>query len=145
MNIVELVTNVKEHNLLTQNLAKLVITLLKEPFQKRGLYFIGLVKLVGRLLGNWYILVAIDYATKWVEAQTLHNNIVAITTKFLYKYILARFRCPLIVVTNQVTHLSMMGLDTLLTISFLDIPVLLFIIHKDMNRLSLQTRFLESN
>jgi hypothetical protein len=74
MIIVELVTNVKERNLLIQNLAKLVTTLLKEPFQKWGLDFIGLVKLVGKLSGNQYILVAIDYATKWVEAQTLHTN-----------------------------------------------------------------------
>jgi hypothetical protein len=33
--------------------------------------------------------------------------------------------------------------DTLLTISSLYIPILLFIIHKDMDRLSLQTKFLE--
>jgi hypothetical protein len=37
----------------------------------------------------------------------------------------------------------MMQLDTLLTISFLDIPILLFIIHKEMDSLNLQTRFLE--
>jgi hypothetical protein len=54
--------------MLTQNLAKLVTTLLEKPFKKWGLDFIGLVKLVSRFSGNWYILVAIDYATKWVEA-----------------------------------------------------------------------------
>jgi len=37
----------------------------------------------------------------------------------------------------------MMQLETLLTISFLDIPILLFIIRKEMDRLSLQIRFLE--
>jgi hypothetical protein len=48
-----------------QNLAKLVTTLLLKPFQKWGLDFIGLVKLASRLLGNQYIIVATDYATKW--------------------------------------------------------------------------------
>ncbi len=53
---------------------------------------------------NWYILVAINYATKWVEARTLHTNIIVITTKFLYKHIFTRFGCPLTIVTNQGTH-----------------------------------------
>jgi hypothetical protein len=39
-------------NPLTQNLAKLVITLIEKPFQKWGLYFIRLVKPVSRMLGN---------------------------------------------------------------------------------------------
>jgi hypothetical protein len=46
------------------------------------------------------IIIAIDYATKWVEARTLKTNIVAITTKFLYECILIRFGCPLIIIIN---------------------------------------------
>jgi hypothetical protein len=38
--------------MLTQNLAKLIITLPKEPFQKWGLDFIRHVKPASRLLGN---------------------------------------------------------------------------------------------
>jgi hypothetical protein len=48
--------------------------------------------------------VAIDYATKWVEARALHTNTVAITVKFLHEHILTRFGCPLTIVTNQGTH-----------------------------------------
>jgi hypothetical protein len=66
--------------------------------------FIGLVKLVSRLSVNQYILVAIDYATKWVEARTFHTNIAAVTAKFLYEHILMRVGCPLTIVTNQGTH-----------------------------------------
>jgi hypothetical protein len=50
----------KTGNLLTQNLAKLVTTLLEEPFFKWGLHFIGLVKTASRFLSNWYILIATD-------------------------------------------------------------------------------------
>ncbi len=66
--------------------------------------FIGLVKLVSRLSDNRYILVAIDYATKWVEARTLSTNTPTINAKFLYEHIFIEFRCPLTIVTNQGTH-----------------------------------------
>jgi hypothetical protein len=45
--------------------------------------------------------------------------------------------------TDQGTHLSMMQLDTLLTILSLDIIIILYINRKEMDMLSLQTRFLE--
>ncbi len=81
--------------MLTQNLAKLVTTLLEESFQKWGLDFIGPIKLASRMSNNQYILVTINYATKWVEAQAFCTNIVVVTTKFLYEHILTRFGCPL--------------------------------------------------
>jgi hypothetical protein len=78
----------------------MVTSLLEKPFMKWGLDFVGSIKLISRYIGNKYILVEIDYATKWVEARTLRINIVAVTTKFLYECILTRFGCPLIIVTN---------------------------------------------
>jgi len=73
----------------------------KEPFMKWDLNFIGPIKLVGRLIRNKYIMVAIDYATKWVEAKALKTNIVVVTTRFLYEYILTIFGCPLTIIINQ--------------------------------------------
>jgi hypothetical protein len=83
----------------TKSLAKLVTTLLEEPFVKWGLDLIGPIKPTRRLTRNKYILVAINYATKWVEAKALKTNTIAIIAIFLYEYILTRFGCPLTIIT----------------------------------------------
>jgi hypothetical protein len=82
----------------------LVTSFLEEPFMKWGLDFVGLIKPTWRYTRNKYILVAIDYATKWAEARALKTNIVVITTKFLYECIWTRFGCPLIIVIDQGVH-----------------------------------------
>jgi hypothetical protein len=62
------------------------------------------VKLVGRLTRNKYILVAIDYATKWVEAKAFKTNTTIVTTRFLYEYILTRFGCFFTIIMDQGVH-----------------------------------------
>jgi hypothetical protein len=90
--------------LMIQNLAKLVTSLLEEPFIKWGLDFVGPIKPTCRCIGNKYILVTVDYATKWAEARTLKTNATAITTKFMYECILTKFGCPLTIVIDQGVH-----------------------------------------
>jgi hypothetical protein len=89
-----------------KSLTKLVTTFLEEPFMKWGLNFIGPIKLTKKLIGNKYIIVAIDCATKWVEAKALRTNIAIVIVIFLYEYILTKFRCPLTIVTDQGVHFS---------------------------------------
>jgi hypothetical protein len=66
--------------------------------------FIGPTKLARRLVGNKYILVTTNYATKWVEAKALKINIAIITSRFFYEYILTRFGCPLAIIINDGVH-----------------------------------------
>jgi hypothetical protein len=94
----------RTRGLVIQSLAKLVTSSLKKPFLKWGLNFIGPIMSVWRYMRNKYILVAIDYATKWVETRALKTNITTITTMFLYECILTKFGCPLIIVVNQGVH-----------------------------------------
>ncbi len=76
----------------------------KKPFMEWGLDFIGLIKPTGKLIGNKYILVVIEHATKWVEAKALRMNIALIRARFLYKYILTRFGCPLTIIIDNGVH-----------------------------------------
>jgi hypothetical protein len=102
-------------NLLRTPMAKLITMFLAEPFIKWGLDFIGLIKLVSCSNGNKYILVANDYATKWVEAKVLKTNMAIVTIQFIYDFILTR---SLTLVNNQGTHFINETIE-ILTIHFL--------------------------
>jgi hypothetical protein len=65
---------------------------------------VGPIKPVERYIRNKYIIVAIDYATKWVEAKALKTNTTVITEFFLYECILTKFGCPLTIIIDQGVH-----------------------------------------
>nr|GEZ50679.1 reverse transcriptase domain-containing protein [Tanacetum cinerariifolium] len=53
--------------------------------------------------GNKYILVAVDYLSKWVEAKALPTNDARVVVKFL-KSLFSRFRTPKAIISDRVTH-----------------------------------------
>ncbi|GKB10155.1 reverse transcriptase domain-containing protein [Tanacetum coccineum] len=55
------------------------------------------------LRGNKYILVAVDYLSKWVEAKALPTNDARVVCKFL-KYLFARFGTPCAIISDRGTH-----------------------------------------
>jgi hypothetical protein len=71
---------------------------------KWGLDFVGPIKPTRRYIEKEYIIIAIDYATKWVEARTLRINTTIVKEFFLYECILTRFGCPLTIVTDKGVH-----------------------------------------
>ena len=80
-----------------------------EPFQKWGLDFVGPFKPPAMRIGNRYIIVAIDYCTKWVEAKALRDSTTASTAKFLYECIWCRYGCPIELISDQGGHFSQAG------------------------------------
>ncbi len=126
----------------TQSLAKLVTSLPEEPFMKRGLDFVGPVKPIRKYTINKYILVATNYATKWVEARMLIINIIAIITKKLYECILTKFGCLLTIIINQGVHFINDAIKYLTDHLMLKHVSFTTIIHKGMGKLSLLTKYL---
>ncbi|GJU63693.1 reverse transcriptase domain-containing protein [Tanacetum coccineum] len=53
--------------------------------------------------GNKYILVAIDYLSKWVEAKALPTNDARVVVKFL-KSLFSRFGAPRAIISDRGTH-----------------------------------------
>nr|GEV32779.1 zinc finger, CCHC-type [Tanacetum cinerariifolium] len=51
----------------------------------------------------WYILVAVDYLSKWVEAKALFTNDARIVVKIL-KSLFTRFRIPRAIISDHGTH-----------------------------------------
>jgi transposase InsO family protein len=51
-----------------------------------------------------YIIVAIEYLTKWVEAKVVKVNDAKTTTTFLYENVITRFGCPNILISDRGKH-----------------------------------------
>ncbi|XP_070040759.1 uncharacterized protein [Nicotiana tomentosiformis] len=65
--------------------------------------------------GNTYILVAVDYVSKWVEAVALPNNEAQSVVAFLKKNIFTRFGTPRAVISDGGSHFCNKDFDTLLS------------------------------
>nr|GEW14937.1 hypothetical protein [Tanacetum cinerariifolium] len=72
----------------------------KNKFFKDGIDFIGPFP---SSRGNKYILVAVDYLSKWVEAKVLSTNDARVVCKFL-KSLFARFGTPRAIISDRGTH-----------------------------------------
>ena len=54
--------------------------------------------------GFEYILVAVDYVSKWVEAEATRTNDHKVVIKFLKSHIFSRFGCPRAIISDEETH-----------------------------------------
>ena len=73
------------------------------PFEKWGIDFIGPIFPVSKNKSK-YIILATDYATKWVEARATRRNDAQTAAMFLFEQICMRFGHPLELVSDRGTH-----------------------------------------
>ena len=75
---------------------------MESPFRQWGLDFIGEIHPQSSSQHKW-ILTAIDYFTKWIEAVPTRKAIDDVIIQFLEDDILSRFRCPIKIITDNAT------------------------------------------
>ena len=63
---------------------------------------------------NLYILLAVDYVSKWVEAIPTSTNDARVVTQFLRSYIFSRFGTPRALITDNGTHFCNKMIDKVL-------------------------------
>ncbi|XP_022159162.1 uncharacterized protein LOC111025586 [Momordica charantia] len=54
--------------------------------------------------GNLFILLAVDYVSKWVEAVACTNSDAKVVAKFLHKHIFTRFGAPRAIISDEDSH-----------------------------------------
>ena len=74
------------------------------PFYQVGIDFVGPLPITEN--GNKYIIVAMDYLTKWPEARAVPNATAVETVKFIYKDIICRHGCPKKILSDRGTHFN---------------------------------------
>ena len=63
---------------------------------------------------NLYILLAVDYVLKWVEAIPTRTNDAKVVAQFLCSHIFSRFGTPLALITDNGTHFCNKMIDKVL-------------------------------
>ena len=63
---------------------------------------------------NLYILLAVDYVSKWVEAIPTSTNDAKVVAQFLRSHIFSRFRTPRALITDNGTHFCNKVIDKVL-------------------------------
>ena len=56
--------------------------------------------------GNSYILIAVDYVSKWVEASACPRNDAITVVGFIQRNILSRFGAPRTIISNEGSHFA---------------------------------------
>ncbi|KAL4291566.1 hypothetical protein GQ457_14G019230 [Hibiscus cannabinus] len=63
---------------------------------------------------NTYIILSVDYVSKWVEAKATHNNDARTTVNFLKNFIFSRFCTPKTIISDRGTHFLNRVIETLM-------------------------------
>jgi hypothetical protein len=74
------------------------------PFHQIGIDFVGPLPLTNQ--GNKYIIVAMDYLTKWPEAKPVSAATAEQVATFLYEDIIGRHGCPAKILSDRGTHFN---------------------------------------
>ena len=75
-----------------------------QSFEKWVIDFVGPIQPPGKKTCARYIITTTKYLTRWAEMQPVKDCTSATTTKFIFEYVLTRFGCPKILMSDCGTH-----------------------------------------
>ena len=73
-------------------------------FEIQANNFIGPFLVLARRTGACYIITAVEYVTKWAEAEPVETYSSEVATKFIYENIITRFGYQLNLISDQGSH-----------------------------------------
>jgi hypothetical protein len=94
-----------------RNMMPLQPILVIEVFDCWGIDFMGPFPIS---CGHLYILLAVDYVSKWVEAIPTRTNDHSVVVKFLKEHIFARFGMPKALISDQGKHFCNRSMEALM-------------------------------
>ena len=65
--------------------------------------------------GNLYILLTVDYVSKWVEVISCPKNDASTLVEFIQRNILRRFGAPRIIISDEESHFTNMVFEKLMS------------------------------
>ncbi len=74
----------------------------KASFQRIGIDIMGSLTITQQ--GNWYIVIAIDYFTKWLIAEALKEATAKTVSSFVYRKVICEHGCPEILQSDRGIH-----------------------------------------
>ena len=73
-------------------------------FKIWAINFIGPFPIPTKRTSARYIITAVEYVTKWAEAEPVETCSNEVASKFIYENIITRFGCPLTLISDQGSH-----------------------------------------
>ena len=73
-------------------------------FEIWAIDFIGPFPIPAKRTGARYIIIVVEYVTKWEEAELVNTCSSEIDAKFIYENIISSFCYPLTFICDQVSH-----------------------------------------
>ena len=74
------------------------------PFKKWAIDFVGPIQPLRKKMGVRYIITATKYLTRWEKMQPVKDCIGEKIAQFQFEYVLTRFGCPNILMSDCSTH-----------------------------------------